>query len=172
MKSIAGIFLVLSLTVFMPTPGPSSTGNDLREFYLGAPACSAQQRAATCSDIVTGLQTAQSEGVKVPARLLELGPKICTAIGTSDNLTAKTLIADFLPLLDQLIASAGKGPGLALVDIAIHIVINHLPAAAPSIAAKGQSGAATDDASDRVLKQYRSRAVWGCSYHPEIKCRK
>lgn len=166
MKSLAGIFLVLSLTVFVP--GPLSADHS-EELYLGMPACSSQQRAATCSDIVTGLGEAQRQGVKVPPQLLELGPQICTAIGASDNLKAKTLIAAFLPLLDQLIASAGRGPALALVDIAIHIVINHLPAGAVVAAAKGQPRRPEDEG-DRVINDYRSRAVWGCAYHPEIKC--
>jgi len=136
---------------------------------VAPPACSKSQVQATLQDAADTLSAERSriltdfpDFTSKYDHLQSLVVSIKTAIDASDNLSAKNLIKDFLPLFDELIGKLGVNKKiLDIVDIAIHIVLNHLPVSlAPS-----KRGMVNEDL---ILIQYKKREVWGCNTKPQL----
>ena len=144
---------------------------------VGFKGCSKQQTEATIQDAIDTLN--ESESAIVSAfpnqsddyhQLQSWAIDIKAAIAGADSLKAKSLIKSFLPLFDKVLTAVGvKRAQLALVDIAIHVVLNHLPSSTIVVADGKQKSAAikVEDNDDSIIIEYRNRPVWGCQYLPK-----
>jgi hypothetical protein len=144
---------------------------------VGFKGCSKQQTEATIQDAIDTLDASESEIVSAfpnvkdeYQQLRSWAVDIKAAIAASDSLKAKSIIKSFLPLFDKVLGLVGvKKKSLALVDIAIHVVLNHLPANTIVVANGKQKSAAikVEDNDDSIIIEYSSRPVWGCQYLPK-----
>lgn len=129
------------------------------------PACTKAQTSATMQDVIDTLAAERGriltdfpDFTTKYDKLQSLAVSIKSAIDSADNLNAKNLIKAFLPLFDALVGKLGVNKKiLDVVDIVIHIVLNHLPA---------QQGIVASD--DSILIQYKDREVWGCNTKPKL----
>jgi hypothetical protein len=144
---------------------------------VGFKGCSKQQTEATIQDALDALNSAEANVLAALPNLANdyhqlqsWAIDIKSALDAADSLKAKSLITSFLPLFDKVAGQLGANKKwLALVDISIHVVLNHLPSdAANAPAGKSRSAASSDD--DSIITEYRNRVVWGCQYRPE-KCK-
>jgi hypothetical protein len=125
--------------------------------------CSTVQRNAACDDVTLGLSLASGEfpGDKVFAELKVDMQTICDVFRAGGD--AKALLRAFVPRFDAFVNQHGHTKGLALIDIGVHVLLNHLFPSTPA-----STTALTGTPDDAVI-EYRARAVWGCSFYPE-KC--
>lgn len=142
---------------------------------LMPPACMVQKSVveAAIQDVIDTLNV---EEARIIADFPSLAPKyaklkataisIKAALVASDTLTVKDLIKAFFPLFDEIVAKLGVNRKiLDLVDIGIHIILNHLPLNAATVGA--MDGPASVDS---LLLEYKSRVVWGCE-NKHDKCK-
>jgi len=119
-------------------------------------------KAMLCDDVMTGFQLASTQFPNDPifAELSRDGHVICDAVRNGKKDIVPGLLRAFVPRFDAFVAQHGQSRGLALVDIGLHILLNHFPPA-PSIIASQENS---------VLAEYAAKPVWGCGYYPE-KCK-
>lgn len=120
-------------------------------------------KAALCDDVVTGFQLASTQFPNDPtfAELSRDGHAICDAVRGGKKDIVPGLLRAFVPRFDDFVAKHGQNKGLALVDIGVHVLLNHFPPTPTPSAASRENSALAD---------YATKPVWGCSYYPE-KCK-
>jgi hypothetical protein len=114
-------------------------------------------KAMLCDDVVSGFQMAATQFPNDPI-FLELsrdGHAICDAVRNGKKDIVPGLLRAFVPRFDGFVAKHGQNRGLALVDIGLHILLNHFPS---TIRANSEIG------------DYARKPVWGCNFYPE-KCK-
>lgn len=109
-------------------------------------------KAAFCDDVVSGLQMAATQFPNDPlfAELSRDGHAICDAVRNGKKDIVPGLLKAFIPRFDDFVNKHGQSQGLALVDIGLHILLNHFPVGG--------------------MESVAVRPVWGCNFYPE-KCR-
>jgi hypothetical protein len=95
-------------------------------------------------------------------RVTPLAKELVTAIQNGNSTTAAGLVAEIFPVIENIAKSFNANPKimalLALADIALKFLVNHLPPA-PVVAS----------ATQRKLGALKSERAWGCDYLPADK---
>lgn len=162
---------------------------------LGAGSCSKSERdqnIAWAKDISTALHRAEPHVVALKpsiaqnfARALPIADNIVEAIQKDNIENVKDLLRKLVPIFTEATAAFTDNKQvlaiLALGDIGLHVLLNHIPDAQIVITTtakvtpkKGgevvtESVRAAGDDDLRVLREYRDQQVWGCAYLPK-KC--
>jgi len=183
--SCASLVLALTITAGgMLTPITSTqivggivlTGS-VATLTLTQVACSKDQLLASAQDIldvvtnaslIKALQVLSPGAVARLAGLVPVAKDLIAAIKSGDTSNALALINTIFPVIEEVAAIiVGANPQvaaiLAIANIALHFIINHVKAGVPQVASMASS-AAVSQALD-----YGSRTAWGCQYHPKDK---
>lgn len=143
-------------------------------FTAGFKACSQSDKEksiAWAKDIRGALVSARPLIVKLKPELAGTIDKIITASGdlipaleTSNSTDALRILTDLIPVFESIAAQFTDNvqvlTALALVDIGLHFLVNHIPA---TTAARAPS------ATQSAIVKYKNTQVWGCAYRPD-KC--
>jgi hypothetical protein len=135
-------------------------------------ACSKAQLTSTAKDVLGALKDAQPFIAQLLpgkaaafAALIPEAERLVAAVQNSDKATALALVADIGPTLSQIAADLHANANvmaiLAVANIGLHFLVNHLPATVGK-------GASASPVMARAM-QFKQEAVWGCRYRPD-KC--
>lgn len=97
--------------------------------------------------------------------------RVIAAVEASDKTEVVALIADLIPLVNEVAAEFTNNRTaliiLAGADIGLHFFVNHYSRdeVAKASSKKGSSRVATSD--PMVIEEFRQRRAWGCDYKPE-----
>ena len=132
-------------------------------FSFGFKGCTKAQKNAACNDISDGfrLESTQFPKDKVLAELKTDSVTICDIFASGGSVPV-ALVKAFLTRFDAFVQAHGQSEALGLIDIGIHVILNHLPT---SVAAQSESIQDTD----AIIQEYRNRPIWGCQFRPD-KC--
>lgn len=100
-------------------------------------------------------------------KIINTSGELITAIEASNNVEALRLIAELTPIFESIAAEFTNDVKiltiLAIVDIGLHFLVNHLPDATIANAPPGSAPVKT-------VLEFRDKQVWGCAYRPD-KCK-
>ena len=128
-------------------------------------ACTKGQMVAAAKDVASALHDAQPFITQlVPGKAARFAQavgeaeKLVTAIEASDKTTAASLIADIFPAIDEVASDLGANTKvlaiLAIANISLHFLVNHLPQSKMLAVAGGATYA--------KLAAFKQRPVWRC----------
>jgi hypothetical protein len=134
--------------------------------------CSKSQLTASAEDVLSALTQAQPyinqllpQKAAIFATLIGDAGRLVVAVKASDKTTALQLIADISPVFSDIATSLHGNATvltiLALADIGLHYLANHIPASA--LASAGPTRMAN-------LSTFKAQRMWGCDYRPD-KCK-
>lgn len=142
----------------------------------GAAMCSKDQLVASAQDV---LDVVQDKALMAALQLVspELVGKVLASEPTAKNLLAWIKAGDFtnaiaavnslFPLIDEIAAQFHASPKalgiVAVANIALHFIINHVQANASGSATRANSRAV------QTAAAYGAQPVWGCDYHKTDK---
>jgi hypothetical protein len=149
---------------------------------LGFKACSQSQQQkniAWAKDVVSSLRAGRPYLAVIKPELLadydkaiNLGDSALLAVQAGNAQGAIELITELLPIFSAAAAAFTNNStalaALALADIGLHFLLNHLPRTI-IIAAKQRTGAARVNGVDPITA-FEQEQVWGCAYLPD-KCK-
>jgi hypothetical protein len=126
---------------------------------------------AWAKDIATAFHTAEPYAVSLPPSLqakyhkaVALADQVVETVAISDATTTAELLRDLIPIFNEVakIFTDNKTvlDVLAIADIGLHVLLNHLPARS------GIGAGATQGL--EVLAEFQQQQIWGCAYHPEL----
>jgi hypothetical protein len=137
---------------------------------LGFMSCSKSQLEASANDVlsvvtnaelINALQVISPGAVAQLAKLVPEARALILAIQNGNTTNAAQIIATIFPVIEQIAAviinlsSAGMAI-LAIANIALHFLLNHLPASPVMMATSPTF---------RKLTDYKNQRAWGCDFH-------
>lgn len=139
-----------------------------------APTCSKDQLTASAKDVLSALKDASPQIAQLlpgkAAAFAALIPKaeaLVDAISKSDKTTALGLISDLGPSISQFAADLGGNQTvlaiLAIANIALHFIVNHIAAVAPPARAR-------QSPQMRMVIEFKNEETWGCKYVTDKRC--
>lgn len=98
-------------------------------------------------------------------KIVPSGAKLVAAIAASNKTDALAIASDIFPVVEEVVGALSGNTtvqvGLALANIGLHFLLNHLPASAT---------ASLGPAKAKQIATFRRAPVWGCKYRPD-KCK-
>lgn len=144
---------------------------------LTAAKCDKNQLVAAAQDVVdvvtnkellTALQTISPPLLRKLEAITPSAKELITAIRNGDTSNALALVNTIFPVIDEVAASLGANQKmmaiLALANIGLHFIINHVQTTAPAAA----SAAALPDAQTAI--NFGNQRVWGCDFKKDKRC--
>jgi len=135
------------------------------------------QNVAFAKDVVNSLTDARPLIVQLRPQIavrydqaINSARRLVTAIENSNQTEAIGLLADLIPIVSDVAAQFTDNTKvlaiLALANIGLHFLVNHIHTAAGVATARS----AADSAAREVIFEFDAQPVWGCDYKPE-KCK-
>lgn len=148
---------------------------------LTAAVCSKDQLVASAEDVLSvlsdqtlikALQTLSPPMLKKIEGLVPTAKDLITAIKNGDTTNALALVNTIFPVIEEAFALfSGGNPAvlavLALANIALHFIIDHVQKAAPATV-KSARAAGTQGVAEAI--DYGAKPVWGCQYRQDKRC--
>lgn len=163
------------------TPAVVGIGVVVGTLPLTAAVCSKDQLVASAEDVLSVLNDAilikalQSLSPPMLARIQALVPtakELITAIKNGNTSNALALVNTIFPVIeDAFTLFAGGSPAvlavLALANIALHFIIDHVQATAPAAVRTARAAGVRGVA---AAIDYGAKPVWGCDYRKDKRC--
>lgn len=161
------------------TPTVIGIGVVVGTLPLTAAVCSKDQLVASAEDVLsvvtdqTLIKALQTLSPPLLAKIVGLVPTakdLITAIKNGDTTNALALVNTIFPVIEEAFALfSGGNPAvlavLALANIGLHFIMNHVSTTKTAKAAKMAGIAAVQQAVD-----YNSQPVWGCNFRSDKRC--
>lgn len=118
--------------------------------------------------LIKALQTLSPPVLAQIEALVPTAKNLITAIKNGDTTNALALVNTIFPVIETAfgVLSAGNPAVLAvlaLANIALHFIVNHVQSNVPKIA--------KTSAAVRVAQDFGSKPVWGCNYRSDNRCK-
>jgi hypothetical protein len=134
------------------------------------------QNVAFARDVVNSLNDARPLIVQLRPQIaarydqaINSAGRLVTAIENSNQTEAIGLLTDLIPVVSDVAAQFTNNTKvltvLALANIGLHFLVNHIHTAEGAATARRSASASRD-----VVFEFDAQPVWGCDYKPE-KCK-
>lgn len=143
-------------------------------------ACSKDQLVASAEDVLSvvtdkvvndALAAISPFALAKLAKIIPSARDLVAAVKNSDSSLAAGLVADIFPVISEIAVLLSASPVamgvLALANVGLHFLLNHLPSGSQAKSPKVRGSVSTETVDS--LQTFKSERVWGCDFLPKDK---